>query len=81
MSCTRRRSCEQRTQLLRHYKTDECRNVAIGHAIRALGRFFDAIPEQAPVVRFVRAQLENPRASTRRKAQEFLKRHVPWKRR
>jgi len=63
------------------YKTDECRNIAIGYAIQAFGRFFDVIPRQEPVVRFVRGQLENSRAATRRKAQEFLKRHAGWKRR
>ncbi len=63
------------------FKTDECRNVALGHAIEALGRFFDAIRDQAAVIEFVRGQLENSRASTRRKAQEFLRRHAGWKRR
>lgn len=63
------------------YKTDECRNVAIGHAIQALCAFFDVIRDQGPVVRFVRAQLENPRPATRSKAQNFLKRHAGWKKR
>jgi hypothetical protein len=63
------------------YKTEECRNIAIGYAIQAFGRFFGALRNQKAVVEFVRAQVENPRASTRRKAQEFLKRHAGWKKR
>jgi hypothetical protein len=58
------------------YKTDECRNVATGHALQSLGRFFDLIEDQRAVVVFARAQLENPRPSTRRKAEEFLKKHA-----
>jgi hypothetical protein len=63
------------------YKTEECRNIAIGHAIQAFGRFFEALGNQKAVMEFVRAQVENPRASTRRKAREFLKRHACWKKR
>jgi HEAT repeat protein len=55
------------------YKTDECRNVAIGHAIVALGRFYEIISDKQAVIAFVRAQQENPRSGTRRKAQEFLR--------
>ena len=29
------------------YETEECRNVAIGHAIQSLDRFFECIPRQA----------------------------------
>lgn len=56
------------------YKTPECRNVAIGHAILALGEFFHLIRNPAPVVQFVRRQLRNPRPATRKKAEQFLKR-------
>ena len=63
------------------YKTEECRNIAIGYAIQAFGRFFGVLRNQKAVVEFVRAQVENPRASTRRKAQEFLKRYAGWKKR
>jgi hypothetical protein len=54
------------------YKTEECRNVAIGHAIQSLGRFFEFIEDKKAVVKFVRAQLENPRPATRAKARAFL---------
>jgi len=55
------------------YETEECRNVAIGHAIQSLGRFPKGIQRQAAVLRFVRRQLDNPRPATRRKAEKFLK--------
>jgi hypothetical protein len=58
------------------YETEECRNVAIGHAIQALDRFFASIPRQRAVVSFVRRQLDNPRPATRRKAEKFLKKWV-----
>jgi hypothetical protein len=56
------------------YKTDECRLIAIGHAITALGSI-DSRGRQSPeVLAFVRRQLTNPRAGTRKKAEAFLKR-------
>ena len=55
------------------YKTTECRNVALGHAIKAFAQFFDQIRNQGPVIAFVRRQLENPRDATRKKAGVFLK--------
>ena len=55
------------------YETEECRNVAIGHAIQSLDRFFESIPRQRAVLGFVRRQLDNPRPATRRKAGKFLK--------
>jgi hypothetical protein len=58
------------------YETEKCRNVAIGHAIQALGEFFESIPRQRQVVSFVRRQLDNPRPATRRKAAKFLKKWV-----
>ena len=57
------------------YQTEECRNVAAGHALQSLGRFFDLIEDQAAVIAFARAQLGNARPSTRGKAEEFLKKH------
>jgi len=58
------------------YETEECRNVAIGHAIQSLDRFFESIPRQRAVLGFVRRQLDNPRPATRRKAEKFLKKWV-----
>jgi hypothetical protein len=49
--------------------------VAVGHAIQSLGRFFESIEDKRVVVKFVRAQLENPRPATRAKARAFLAKH------
>jgi hypothetical protein len=57
------------------YKTAECRNVAIGHAIVSLDRFFHLIGDKGAIVAFVSTELDNPRPATRRKAALFVKRH------
>ena len=59
------------------YQTSECRNVAIGHAILAFGEFIALLENQGPVLRFVKAQINNPRPATRKKAEQFLKRLKP----
>jgi len=55
------------------YQTEECRNVAMGHAISALDRIFQLLPDREAALRFGREQTENPRPATRRKAERFLK--------
>ncbi len=55
------------------YRTPECRNVAIGHAILALGGILPLLHQPAPAVKFVRRQTRNPRPATRKKAEQFLK--------
>lgn len=55
------------------YATPECRNVAIGHALRSLDRFFQHVRDKGPVLAFARKQLDNPRQATRRHAERFLK--------
>jgi hypothetical protein len=57
------------------YQTDECRNVAIGHAIDSLDRYFEQIKNKKPVMDFVRQQLENTRAPVRKRAEKFVKKH------
>jgi len=54
------------------YATPECRNVAAGHAIQALARFFPQLQNTKPVLAFVRVQLKNSRPATRKKAAKFL---------
>jgi hypothetical protein len=56
------------------YKTAECRNVAIGHAIDSFDRFYEHIPDKPRILRFVRRQLTNPRPAVRKRAETFLKR-------
>ncbi len=56
------------------YKTPECRNVAIGHAITSFDKLFGHVKNRRPALEFVTRQLDNPRPATRRKAEKFLKR-------
>jgi hypothetical protein len=56
------------------YQTPECRHVAIGHAIVALGEVLDRLDNLEAVMAFVRKQVRNPRPATRKKAEQFLKR-------
>jgi hypothetical protein len=58
------------------YKTPECRNVAIGHAIVALDQFLREIRKQDDVIAFVRRQLSNSRSGTKKKAEAFLRKWV-----
>jgi len=56
------------------YRMPECRNVALGHALKSLDRFFPHVTQRGPVIEFVKKQIANPRPATRRKAERFLKR-------
>ncbi len=56
------------------YQRPECRNVAIGHAIKSFDRLFGHVKNKRPVLAFVTRQLDNPRPATRKKAEKFLKR-------
>lgn len=57
------------------YKTAECRNVALGHVIRALDQFFGHVKEPKLALAFVERQLRNRRQAVRRRAAAFLKKH------
>jgi len=57
------------------YQTPECRNIAIGHAVRACQRLLPLLKRPKPVLAFVQRQLTNPRPATRKKAQAVLARH------
>jgi len=56
-----------------NYATAECRNVAIGHALRSLDQFFQHVRNKRPVLAFARKQMDNPRPASRRHAERFLK--------
>jgi hypothetical protein len=58
------------------YGTAECRHVAIGHAIQALDGCLDVAADKAAVLAFVKAQLDNPRLATRKKAHAFLRKYA-----
>ena|ERR1035437_854642 len=55
------------------YATPECRNVAIGHALRALEQLADLLPDRQLLRLFAARQLGNPRPATSAKARGFLK--------
>ena len=55
-----------------NYARPECRNVAVGHAIQALDRFFEHVRRKKEAFAFVESQLDNPRPATRKKAAKFL---------
>ena len=57
------------------YKTEECRHIAIGHAITALGTMETEVKQMPSVLGFVRRQTGNPRPATRKKAELFLKKN------
>jgi hypothetical protein len=56
-----------------NYQTAECRNVALGKVVESLARFFDRVKDRRRVLAFVERQLDNRRATVRRKAAAFLK--------
>lgn len=55
------------------YATTECRNIAIGHALRALEELAGLLPDQRSARLFAARQLDNPRAATSSRARRFLK--------
>jgi hypothetical protein len=53
--------------------TAECMNILIGKTIDALSVYYGEIKDKREVVSFVKRQLNNPRKSTRTKAERLLK--------
>lgn len=58
------------------YQTEECRNVAIGHAVNSYHQFFHQIEDKEPVITFVKKQLKSTRNAVRKKAEKFLKKYL-----
>jgi hypothetical protein len=58
------------------YQTEECRQIALGQAIKSFDQFFDQIKYRKPVLEFVSRQLKSPRSSTKKLAEKFLKKHA-----
>jgi hypothetical protein len=56
------------------YETPECRNVAIGHALEALGGIWETVRGDAAVRGFVERQKANTRAAVAKRARELLAR-------
>ncbi len=61
------------------YATPDCKDIAIGQAITALGSIYGQLDDPARVLRFVRRQRDNKRAATQAKAERFLDRHEKLK--
>jgi hypothetical protein len=59
------------------YQTRECRNVALGHALRSLDQIWDLLPDPAAALEFARRQSKNPRNATRRAAEAIVRRRTP----
>jgi hypothetical protein len=55
------------------YQTDECRNLAIGHAIKSFHQIFDQIKNKEPVIKFIKKQLDNTRSGTKKAAEKFVR--------
>lgn len=55
------------------YDTDECRNIALGKVILALGAFSGQIEDKRAVGEFVERQTKNTRNATKKKAEQLLK--------
>jgi hypothetical protein len=54
------------------YETEECRNIALGKVIEALGLYCTAAGDNKRVMNFVSRQTTNGRPATRKKAEKFL---------
>jgi len=57
------------------YDTDECRNIAIGTVILAIGSYFNELKDKETTIEFVRRQTKNTRNATRKKAEQFLRKY------
>jgi hypothetical protein len=57
------------------YDTAECRNIALGQVLLALGTYFTGLADKKAALAFVERQTANTRPATRKKAEHFLKKH------
>lgn len=55
------------------YDTDECRNIAVGKVIMAIGSYFNQLKNKKAVIGFVERQTRNKRNATKKKSEQFLK--------
>jgi hypothetical protein len=58
-----------------NYDTVECRNIALGQVVLALGTYFPVLADKKAALAFVERQTANTRPATKKKAEQFLKRH------
>lgn len=57
------------------YKTDECKNILIGHIITSFDKMFMQLENKKPVLDFVKKNVNNSWKATETKAQKFLKKY------
>jgi hypothetical protein len=57
------------------YDTVECRNIALGQVVLALGTYFTRLADKKAALAFVERHTANTRPATRKKAEQFLKKH------
>jgi hypothetical protein len=55
--------------------TQECKNILTGKAILVFDEFFNQIKNKAPIISFVKKQVNNTRNATKVKADKFLKKN------
>lgn len=53
--------------------SSECKNIVSGQAIDSFAMFFNKIENKKPVIKFVKAQLNNSRPAVVKKAKKFLR--------
>jgi hypothetical protein len=59
------------------YETEECRNVAIGHAIEAFSKIYDLVRDKKKLIEFITTQTRNTRKAVRIKVLKFISKHKP----
>ena len=57
------------------YDTDECRNIAIGKVIEAIGLYSSQLKDKKAVIAFTQRQTKNTRNATKKKAERFLRKN------
>jgi hypothetical protein len=62
-----------------NYDTPECRNVAIGKVVSALGKFKDKIKDRKDILEFLDRQTNNTRVSVKKRAIELLEKLKQYK--
>lgn len=57
------------------YKTEECKNILIGHVINSFDKMFKQLKNKKTVLEFVEKNTNNTRKGTKSKAEKFLQKH------
>ncbi len=57
------------------YKTEECKNILIGHVIVSFDKIFNQLENKNSVIEFVENNINNPWKGTKNKAEKFLNKY------